>query len=126
MRERSNRVSLEESKAIARRYFEDIWNKRNPAAIDEVVAATFVGHAPGATIQGAEALKQRVTTGLAHYPDVHFTIEDMIGEGDKVCIRWIYRATAAGKEAAIAGMHLFRITSGKIEEFWISTNELGT
>ena len=125
VRERSERVGREENKAIARRYFEDIWNKRNLAAIDEVVAATFVGHAPDATLQGVEALKQRVNTGLAQYPDMHFTIEDIIGEGDKVCVRWIYRATAAGKGMVVAGMQLFRIANGKIEESWLSTNELG-
>ncbi len=66
-------MSAEENKAIARRYFEDIWNKRNLAAIDELAAAIVVGYAPDATIQGTEALKQRINTGLSDYSDMHFT-----------------------------------------------------
>ena len=125
VRDRNNRIGVEDNKAIARRYFEDVLNKRNLAAIDELAAATFVGHAPDATIQGAEVLKQRVNTGLSHYPDMRFTIEDVIAEGDKVCVRWTYRVKAQGKQVTGTGMHLFRIVSGKIEEFWLNTSESG-
>ena len=126
-------MSTQENKTTARRYFEDIWNKRNLAAIDELVAVNFVGYAPDATIQGAEALKQRINTGLAGYSAMHFTIEDVMAEGDKVCVRWKYHAThagesiddnAAGKQATAIGMHLFRIASSKIEEFWVNVNDL--
>ena len=56
-------MSAQENKTIARRYFEDVWNKKNLAAIDKLFAANFVGHALDATIQGIEALKQRVNAG---------------------------------------------------------------
>ena len=118
---------IQQNKAIAQRYFEDIWNKRNPAAIDELAAAAVVGYAPDATIQGADALRQRVAMGLADDSEAHFTIEDVIAEGDKVCVRWMYRHSvkATGKQAATTGMHLFRIASGKIEEFWVNMNDPG-
>jgi predicted SnoaL-like aldol condensation-catalyzing enzyme len=116
-------MSAQENKTIARRYFEDIWNKRSQASIDELFAATFVGHAPDVTIHGTEALRQRIISGYSE--DIHFTIEDVIAEGDKVCVRWMYRARMMDKQVATTGMHLFQISSGKIEEFWINMNEPG-
>lgn len=116
-------MSTDANKAIARRYFEDIWNKRNPDAVGEIFAATFAGHAPDGTLQGAEALKKRVKTGLSEYLDIHFTIEDVIAEEDKVGIRWVYHATAKSKPVTLTGMHFFRIAGGKIVEFWLNTDE---
>ena len=51
-----------------------------------------------------------------------FTIEDMNADGDKVCVRWMYRAKAMNKPVGATGMDLIRIASGKIEEFWVNLN----
>ena len=116
-------MSTEANKTIVRRYFEDAWDQKNLAAVDEIAAATVTGHAPDATIRGAEALKQRIIEGLSEVPGMRFTIVDVIGEGDKVCVRWNYRGMVEGKPVAFTGMHLFYLAAGKIEEFWVNLNK---
>ncbi len=124
----------EQNKTIARRYFEDIWNKGNLAAVDELVAANVVGHVPGTTLHGLETLKQRVSALYAIYAEPHFTVEDQMAEGDKVLTRWTFRgkhtgetmgAAPTGKQVTVTGMNLFRLVGGKIEEAWLNADDLG-
>jgi len=60
-------------------------------------------------------------------PDIRFTIEDLIAEGDVVVCRFDSTAThtgtpmnipATGKTARVSGMLQFRFADGKIAEVW--------
>jgi predicted ester cyclase len=77
-------MSLEENKAIIRRWFE-AENKKDLALLDEFVASDFVDHTH--QLQGREAYKQFVASIGKGFPDFHETIKDIIAEGDKV---WVY------------------------------------
>lgn len=127
-------MSNKENKTIARRYFEEIWNQGNAAAIDELVAADAVGYLPGTTIHGTEVLKQRLSQLYDIYREPHFTVEDQIAEADKVLTRWTFRGThtgefmgsaPTGKQVTVTGMNLFHLTDGKIAEVWLSADDLG-
>lgn len=127
-------MSAKENKIIARRYFEEIWNKANLAAVEALVAADAVGHLPGTTIHGTEVLKQRVGMLYDIYTDPSFTVEDQIAEEDKVLTRWTFRgvhtgeymgAAPTGKQVTTTGMHLFRLAGGKIVELWLNSDDLG-
>ena len=106
-------MSIEDNKALIRRWIE----ARNSSDL-EAALALWVN-------EMHERLTHAFNQFTQAFPDLHVTIEEMIAEGDKVCVRWMYRATVKGKQAAATGMHLFRITGGKIEEFWINMNEAG-
>jgi steroid delta-isomerase-like uncharacterized protein len=127
-------MSAEQNKAIVYRYFEEIWNKGNLAAIEELVAANAVGHVAGQLVQGRETLKQRVTLGRSIYSDLSFTIEDEIVNGAKVAVRWTHRgrhtgefmgAAPTGKLVTVTGINIFRLAAGKIEEIWVNSDDLG-
>jgi steroid delta-isomerase-like uncharacterized protein len=127
-------MSNQENKAVTRRYFEELWNQANLAAIDELVAADAVGHLPGTTIHSTEALKQRVCMLYDIYTEPNFTVEDQIAEGDKVLTRWTFRGThsgdfmgasATGRQITATGMNLFRLANGKIAEVWLNADDLG-
>lgn len=117
VREHETRLASEQNKAIARRYVEDILNRGDLAAIDQLVAAAVAGHLPGVTVEGTEALKEWLAASPA--PQRQVAIEDVIGEGDRVCLRW----TASDGST---GMFLLRIAGGKITELWANANELKT
>jgi predicted ester cyclase len=60
-------------------------------------------------------------------PDWHMTIDEMIGEGDRVMVRWTFQGTHQGefsglspthKQVTYAGINIFRIAEGKIAEVW--------
>jgi len=133
-------MSIEENKAIARRYFEEIWNQRNLGVVDETFAETFVGHGPPNPLfptgdyHGHEGQKQLVNMYRSAFPDGKFTIEDVIAAGDKVVTRWVIHGThtapmgdlpPTGKPVIIPGMTIARFAEGKYVEDWHNWETLG-
>ena len=120
-------MSLEKNKATVRRFIEE-WNKRNLAALDELMAADYFD--PSLQIRSLEAYKQLLTMLLKGFPDWHETIEDIIAEGDKVWVRYTATGTHAGEFRGLAptgkkftetGVLIWRIVDGKIveKESWV-------
>ena len=95
---------VEENKVILRRYGEEIWNRGNMAAIDELISPHFSVPGPfGAPdLKGTEGFTQLVTGMRLAFPDMHLTPEEMIAEGDTVAVRWRIRGTHHGEFFGIA------------------------
>jgi len=119
----------EENKANTRRFYEEVWSKGNLDVADEFSAENFVDHNPvdPNLPSGIEGFKQMVPMFRTAFPDIQFTIEDMIAEGDKVVSRLTIRAThkgefmgipPTGKQASITGIDIVRIVGGKMVERW--------
>jgi len=129
-------MSIEENKAMDRRFYEEVWNGGNLAVVDEFVAANYVDHDPQPTgaLEGVEGIKQSVTMYRTAFPDAHFTIEDQIAEGDLLVTRWRARGThqgplmgipPTGKPAMVTGISITRWASGKVVEGWTNFDALG-
>jgi steroid delta-isomerase-like uncharacterized protein len=122
----------EDNKPLVRRYFAEILNKGNMAAIGDFIAPTYVGHVPGVPdVKGPDGLAQRLTALRTAFPDLSETIEDIIAEGDKVVTRNTLRGThrgefmgiaPTGKQVTWTTMGILRITNGKFEESWIMSD----
>lgn len=126
-RERMAEVSQAEAnknKQLARQFFEEIWNTGDESAIDRYIAADAAGNDPdfGA---GREAFRAQWREWRAAFPDLHFRIDDLIAEGDKVVTRWTLTGThqaeflgitATGRRIEVRGMSLDRIANGQIVE----------
>ena len=119
-------MSLEENKAIVRKMIEAI-NKQNLASLDLLMATDFLYHMPMQQIQGLDVMKQGVEEEIHSFPDLHVRIEDMMAEGDKVCIRLKETVThtgefrglaPTGKKLVYTAVAIFRIVEGKIVEGW--------
>jgi len=113
------------NKAIARRYFEDILNKGSIPAIDAIVAPDVVFRNPPAVVTGIDGFRKLVASLRAAIPDLRFTLEDELAEGDKVATRWVMRGTRDGKKIDVTGMDIFLIAGGKIREVWVNMDSLG-
>lgn len=116
-------MSVEENKELIRRMVEEIWNEHNLDNISE-----FIG---GDLLEEARDHDQQFLTA---FPDVHLTIKDLIGEGDKVVARLAARAKntgpfagqpATGKEVEIHSIRIYRIFEKKIVESWAMQDRLG-
>ena len=127
-------MSTEENKAKVRRIIEEVWNGGNLAVLDELVAPNCVFHDPRTTFSGPEGIKRYVMMYRMAFPDVHFTIDDLIAEGERVVIRWTVTGTHKGELQGIAptgrsvrvmGMVISRFAKGKVEEDWINFDALG-
>ena len=127
----------ETNKTVARRFLEEVWNKGNLAVLNEITAKDHVNSGPGTLPglpAGPEGAKQLVTVYRNAFPDVHFTIDEQIAEGDKVVTRWTARGThkgellgipATGKSSTVTGIGVDRIVNGKIVESWGIFDQFG-
>ncbi len=125
-------MSTDENKARMRQFFEEV-NKGNLASIDEFCAPEAVFHRNTEDIT-REQLKQYVVGLGTAFTDIHFDLDDMIAEGDKVAERITFRGThrgvfqgiaPTGKQITYNALEIDRFIDGKIVEAWIVTDTLG-
>jgi len=121
----------EENKALARRWFEEVWNKGRAEAIDEMFAEDGTAH--GLADAGEQPM--RGPAGFKPYfqklhdalPDIEVVVEDLVAEGDKVAARCSVRGThrgdtlgfaASGRAVNFTGICIVRLRDGRIVEAW--------
>ena len=133
-------MSALDNKALIRRVVEALntgphgtWRE----AFDALFTTTFMLHdpfAPPGLPAGPQGMKDYVAPYFAAFPDLQFTVEDQIAEGDKVTTRYTGRGThrgeflgvpPTGKQASWTGIEIDRIEEDKIVESWVNTDELG-
>jgi len=127
-------MTVEQNKAIATRFIQEVFVDADERAADELTAPNFVPHSWPGVEPGVEGLKQaqrRVSAGLE---DARMTIEDVIAEGDKVVVRLTSHGRHAGefmgmppsgKAYDISEIHIFRIADGQVIEHWRDADMLG-
>ncbi len=122
------------NKANERRFFEEVWNKGNFQAADQIVAADYIDHDAITSKTGPEGVRAEVSLFRNAFPDLIFAIEDVITEGDKVVTRISATGThkgdlpgipATGRRGAITGIVITRYESGKAAEAWVHFDFLG-
>lgn len=123
-------MSAEDHKALARRFFEEVWNQHKLDVVDDIFAATVVFN--GQAIP-RERIKELVASRRLAFPDIHVTVEDQVAEGDKVSTRrtWeathqgVYRGVAAtGKRVKWTQISIVRFVDGRVAEDWAVADEL--
>ena len=107
--------------------FYAVYNDKNPDLLDVLLASDYVGQVNGREIAGAAAAKRFVAGFLAAFPDVHYTIHDLIASGDKYTVRWSATATHSGaflgiepthRPVSMLGITIFQITDQRIAALW--------
>ena len=121
-------MSVEENKAIVRRYLEEAWIKGNLNILDELMAPNYARYLPGqATPLDREGQKLRIAAFRAAMPDLEFLIEDLFSEGDRVGFRVKISGThqgtflgvaPTGKRLVATAIDIARLANGKIVEHW--------
>jgi len=130
-------MSAKEIKALERRLYEEC-NKGKAAAlavIDELYAIDIVYHSStGRDICGIKDYKQHVSEFCSAFPDLHFTIDDIVAEGDKVAVRLTATGTHKGefrgipstnKKVTVSMIQIDRVVGGKFVEGWSRYDTLG-
>jgi serine phosphatase RsbU (regulator of sigma subunit)/predicted ester cyclase len=128
-------VSLEENKALVRRFLEEL-AKGNLDVIDELLSPDFVDRSlvPG---QGPtrEDFKRSIAKILDAFSIISFTIEEQIAEGDTVVTKYTERSVIRGEwfgmpptgtEENFQGIYIHRVSDSKIIEEWSQANTLHT
>lgn len=128
-------MPTEQNKLLTRRLIEEAWSKGNLAVIDETITPTFVYRTTGLPeFRGPDGFKTFVIQHRQAFPDIHYTIEDLVAEGDKVVARWTASGThqgdmmgiaPTGKRATLPGISIFRLSGGTFEEGLTNWDALG-
>jgi predicted ester cyclase len=128
---RGGKVSLEENKAVVRRYWNEVWNQGRLELIDELFGSD-------AMVQGQ---RQFVSKTLAAFSDSHVTLEDEVAEGGRVVVRYEWRARhtgvydlalggipmslpPTGKDVWDRGIAIFQVVDGRIVGNWAEWTHL--
>ncbi len=129
-------MTPEDNKKTARRIVIELINAGNLELIDKVIAANFIEHAaPPGVPQGRDSFRAMIPMLRSAFPDLEYTIEDQIAEGDRVAQRLVGHGTMqgefmgmppTGKKAEWQEMHIHRFDAeGRLAEHWETSNELG-
>lgn len=111
-------MSTKENKALVRRLAE-AWVTLDPETFDEQHADDIKWHGFDQYLEGREAVKELYLAQFDLYTDRHYTVEDLIAEGDKVAAKFLYRGTlSTGEQEVATGINIYRISGGKIQEAW--------
>jgi steroid delta-isomerase-like uncharacterized protein len=127
-------MSLEQNKALVRRFVDEVQCQHDLAALDELFSPDFVDHSGMTNPPTLEGSRQFFSMMFAAFPDMRFTIRQQIAEGDKVLTHKTLQGTqlgpfmgipATGKAVAVDVMDIFTVAGGKITEHWTVGDMLG-
>ena len=121
---------------VVRRFFKDVLNNQDEKAAGHLVDPAVVVHhpmLPGGNGTFADVMKL-MTEFRKGFPDLVYTVEDLVGENDKVAARWRARGTHRGefngraateRQVTVTGTDIFAIVNDRIVEVWICSDLLG-
>jgi steroid delta-isomerase-like uncharacterized protein len=131
---------MDDPKQLINRFVEELWNERRLEVADAIFAKDCVTHQllsgvpADAVPRGPEAIKEHVAGWIASFPDLHFSIEQMLSEGDHVMSQLLVQGTqqgawlsipASGKKIQIRMFTVHRVVQCKIVEDWVLVESLG-
>jgi predicted ester cyclase len=124
----------EQNKALARRFYEEVFNRRNFDAMDELCAPDFIDHnALAGQRPGLAGLKESFEQWIGGFPDLKATVHELVAEGDILVSRFTLEGThtkelmgaaATGKRVTFRGMDMVRIRGGRAIEAWHEGNDI--
>jgi len=131
---------MDDPKQLINRFVEELWNERRLDVADAIFDKDCVTHQlrsgvpVDAVPRGPEAIKEHIADWIASFPDLRFSIEQMLSEGDRVVMQLLMEGThqrawlgipASGKKLQIRMFTVHRVMQGKIVEDWVLVESLG-
>ena len=131
---------MDDPKRLINRFVEELWNERRLDVADAIFAKDCVTHqlqsgVPASAVpRGPQAIKEHVRGWIVSFPDLRFTIEQMLSEDDRVVMQLLMEGThqgawlgipASGKKMQIRMFTVHRVVQGKIAEDWVLVESLG-
>jgi Predicted ester cyclase len=120
---------------LSNRFIEEVINGRKLSLIDETVAEDFVYiDSTIGTVKGRDSLKEMLTRMFSSFPDLVWTVEQYISEGDTIVTHYSVTGTQDGEYRSIPAMHkkitvqgvsINKIIDGKLAETRMLRDDLG-
>jgi steroid delta-isomerase-like uncharacterized protein len=122
-------------KALAARWFEELWNRKNSGALQDLMAPGATGDTEGGTVTGHADFVEKLHRPLVGaFPDLRVTIDGIVAEDNDAVVRWTLRAThggdalgmpASNRRVALGGMTWLQFKDGKVVAGWDRWNATG-
>ena len=118
----------EENKALIRLFIEEAFNKGNLAVLPKVIAPEYVYHTIVGEVKGPDGIKQIVTAMRNAFPDIKYTIDRIVVEGNVGAFSMRVQGTfkgeflgmsPTGKQFDVAEAVFMRFARGKAVEGWV-------
>jgi steroid delta-isomerase-like uncharacterized protein len=122
------------NKKLIEHYWDELWNKRNGAVLDECLMPDVSVHVPRMNHEGMEEYKKVYEMYASAFGRSKVEIQELIASNDKVVSRVLFSCLhtgdmdgipASGKELQLQAFTIFRLEHGKIAEEWELFDELG-
>ena len=126
-----NMSVTEQNKEVIRQLYEKSMNKRNLELLHELISDDYTNIRGQ---KGADAFSEPLTALIKAFPDIQWNIEELIGDSNKVVVRWKWTGThtgsfqqfiPTGKTVSNDGAGIFELKDGKVTNTWIDTDRLG-
>jgi predicted ester cyclase len=127
-------MSVERNKAVVRRFLDEVWNLGKLDVVDEIFAEESVLHYRTFDfVLSRSQVKEIVREWLTAFPDFHFNVAAIVGEGDLVACRIPFTGThqgqlwdlaPTGRAVRVSETMFYRIANGLIVEGWEDYDEL--
>ncbi|MFT3935675.1 MAG: ester cyclase [Chitinophagaceae bacterium] len=127
---------LKANRLLIESYFDRVWNNGELDLLDSILDKNYVNHSPGGTdtpAPGAAGLKPIVASMREAFPDLHYSIKDLVLTENRVVARVVMTGTflgnlwglqANGKKVEVSQINIEYLKDGKITEHWRLTDEL--
>lgn len=116
--------------------YRDVWNGANPDTANELVHDRYYIHDReiAEQLQGPELYKALARKTREIFPDMRFTINDIVIDDDEIALRWTMTGThegpmsgldPTGKHVEMAAIEINRFENGKLIETWTQSDQIG-
>ncbi|MBB3452788.1 steroid delta-isomerase-like uncharacterized protein [Rhizobium sp. BK313] len=118
---------------IVENFWREVWQSKNPEAVDQLVAEDFVITTGGVEVRSREAFKRWITTFLSSIDDFRFDVVEIFQNetGDRVVSRWIVTgrnngfmgSPACGSPITMTGTAVMHVREdGLVQHNWVERN----
>lgn len=120
------------NRALAERWFHEVWNERQDDTVDELLQPETHGHLEGEGVVDVEMFKSVRHALLSSFSDLHLEVLDIVAERDMVVVRWRMTGThdgdglgipASQQPVDVPGITWLTFQDGKVAKGWDAWNQ---
>lgn len=130
-----NRSVITHNEALIKTYFNKAWNEGEVNVLDSILGNDYINHTPSTKtgIHDRNELKSIIQSFRKAFPDLHFSIEDIIATDDRIVARVrmtgthkdsLFGLPPTGKTVSVNQINIEQVENGRITEHWRVTDEL--
>jgi steroid delta-isomerase-like uncharacterized protein len=131
----TNQAAIDHNKQLIETYFNKAWNEGQVEVLDSILSTDYINHTPSTKsgTRNCEELKTIILSFRKAFPDLHFSLEEIIATDNRIVARVrmtgtqkdsLFGLPPTGKTVSVNQINIEQVVNGKITEHWRVTDEL--